>query len=33
MSLHFADRISAVLHLIYVLWLVGYDLPVMRALP
>jgi tryptophan-rich sensory protein len=32
MSLHFTDRVSAVLNLIYVLWVVAYDLPVMRAL-
>jgi tryptophan-rich sensory protein len=31
-SLFFADRVSAALNLIYVLWVVGYDLPVMRAL-
>jgi tryptophan-rich sensory protein len=27
-----ADPISAALHLIYVAWVIGYDLPIMRAL-
>jgi tryptophan-rich sensory protein len=31
-GLYFADEVSAALNLIYVAWVVGYDLPIMRAL-
>lgn len=30
--LYFADRVSAALNLIYVAWVVGFDLPIMRML-
>jgi tryptophan-rich sensory protein len=30
--LHIADQFSALLNLIYLAWVVGYDLPIMRAL-
>ena len=30
--LYFTDQVSAALHLIYVVWVVGYDLPIMRRL-
>jgi tryptophan-rich sensory protein len=30
--LHLADQFSAMLNFIYVAWVVGYDLPIMRAL-
>ena len=30
--LYFTDQVSAGLHLIYVVWVVGYDLPIMRML-
>jgi len=31
-SLHFVDPISAWLNYCYVLWVVAYDLPIMRSL-
>lgn len=31
-ALYFADQVSAALNLIYVLWVVGFDLPIMRML-
>jgi hypothetical protein len=30
--LHLSDPGSAMLNLLYVIWVVGYDLPVMRAI-
>ncbi len=31
-ALYFADQTAAALNLIYVAWVVGYDIPIMRAL-
>ena len=30
--LYFTDQVSAALNLIYVVWVVGYDMPIMRML-